>query len=199
MSYIDVKNYRSNRKKDMIYIMGDKCQICGYNKCQSALEFHHINPEEKDFTFDSAMNYSWEVIRKELQKCILVCSNCHREIHSDLIDKQLSSSFIEDRAKEIDNKIDLLKHGKSYYCRECGAIVSYKNEYCPQCAAIRRRIVERPDRETLKNDIRTLPMVQVGRKYKVSDNAVRKWCTSMGLPSKKTEINNYTDEEWKKI
>lgn len=199
MNYIDVKNYRLNRKKDMVYVMGDKCQICGYNKCQAALEFHHINPEEKEFTFNSAMNYSWALVRKELQKCILVCSNCHREIHSNLINKPLSSSFIEERAKEIDNKIDLLKHGQTYYCKECGAIISTKSEFCPQCAAIKRRVVERPDRETLKNDIRNLPMVQVGYKYRVSDNAIRKWCISMGLPSKKTEINNYTDEEWKKI
>ena len=120
-----VKNRRHFIKQSIIYVMGEKCQCCGYDKCQSALELHHIDPEEKEFSFGENSNKNWESIEKELPKCILVCANCHREIHSDLIDKQLSSSFIEDRAKEIDNKIDLLKHGKSYYCKECGAIFDW--------------------------------------------------------------------------
>lgn len=65
---------------------GGICQCCGYNKYIGALEFHHINPDEKDFGI-SVKGYtrSWENNKRELDKCVLVCSNCHREIHAGLI------------------------------------------------------------------------------------------------------------------
>mgnify|MGYP003534316966 CR=1 FL=1 len=62
------------------------CSICGYSKCIAALEFHHVNPSEKLFAISKAHSgYSLEEILKELEKCILVCSNCHKEIHAGFI------------------------------------------------------------------------------------------------------------------
>ena len=62
---------------------GSKCEKCGYNKCSEALEFQHKNPEEKDFNLsDRNLILDWQEIKKELDKCILVCANCHREIHA---------------------------------------------------------------------------------------------------------------------
>lgn len=79
------------RRRDKVKLMsiaykGGKCQCCGYNKYVGALEFHHINSEEKDFGI-SAKGYtrSWERVKEELDKCILVCANCHREIHGNII------------------------------------------------------------------------------------------------------------------
>lgn len=60
---------------------GGKCQICGYSKNISALEFHHLDPTQKDFGI-SETRHSWEDTMKELDKCIIVCSNCHRELHN---------------------------------------------------------------------------------------------------------------------
>ena len=65
---------------------GTHCQNCGYNKCNRALEFHHLDPSKKDF----AISYkghcrSWKRVKAELDKCILVCSNCHQEIHAGLL------------------------------------------------------------------------------------------------------------------
>lgn len=54
-------------------------------------------------------------------------------------------------------------------------------------------------REILKSEIRTMSFLQIGEKYGVSDNAVRKWCKLYGLPFKATEIKQYTDEEWEQI
>lgn len=60
--------------------------LCGYNKCPTALEFHHKTGEKKDFGLSSkGLTRSWAKIQKELDKCILVCSNCHKEIHSGLV------------------------------------------------------------------------------------------------------------------
>lgn len=65
---------------------GGKCKCCGYNKCISALEFHHLDPSVKEFNIgQKGYTRSWDKNKKELDKCILVCANCHREIHHGLI------------------------------------------------------------------------------------------------------------------
>jgi 5-methylcytosine-specific restriction endonuclease McrA len=81
-----VKKFRKNRKQKMVDSMGGKCQICGYNKTPKALEFHHVNPVEKEFSFGGsrASPKSWEMISEELKKCILLCSNCHHEVHDGI-------------------------------------------------------------------------------------------------------------------
>lgn len=81
--------YTSNRRKairiSLIKELGGKCSICGYSKTNSALEFHHLNPVEKDFVLsNSGLNKSLKKIREEVAKCILVCANCHRELHEQL-------------------------------------------------------------------------------------------------------------------
>ena len=64
---------------------GEVCSICGYSKCYEALDFHHLNPQDKEEAPAVLIHrsYNLEEIFKELDKCILVCSNCHREIHSN--------------------------------------------------------------------------------------------------------------------
>ena len=75
---------RRNMKLQAIKMLGGKCSICGYNKCVDALEFHHKNPKEKEFKLGSGNTMSCEEYKNELKKCILVCSNCHKEIHSKI-------------------------------------------------------------------------------------------------------------------
>lgn len=62
---------------------GGKCVFCGYCSDITALDFHHLDEKLKVFGLSQrGLTRSWEKIRMELDKCILVCSNCHREIHS---------------------------------------------------------------------------------------------------------------------
>jgi len=64
---------------------GGKCQICGYKKSQRALSFHHKNPKEKSFGISvRGLTRSWDKIQKELDKCILICANCHMELHDGI-------------------------------------------------------------------------------------------------------------------
>jgi DNA replicative helicase MCM subunit Mcm2 (Cdc46/Mcm family) len=80
-----VQKRRETLKTKAIEYKGGKCEICNYNKCVSAMEFHHIDPNQKDFAISSkGYTRSWEKVRIELEKCILVCSNCHREIHENI-------------------------------------------------------------------------------------------------------------------
>lgn len=80
---------RTQRRRDNVKIKaveykGGKCSICGYDKCIGALEFHHLDPNEKDFGISSkGYTRAWEKVKEELDKCIIVCANCHREIHSE--------------------------------------------------------------------------------------------------------------------
>lgn len=72
-------------KEKSVEYKGGQCERCGYNKYIGALEFHHLDPKEKDITISKSGHCSsWEKVKNELDKCILVCSNCHREIHEEL-------------------------------------------------------------------------------------------------------------------
>ena len=73
-----------DRKLSLIHQLGGKCSICGYKKNSSALDFHHINPIEKSFALDlrSLSNRKQSKIDDEIKKCVLVCRNCHSEIHN---------------------------------------------------------------------------------------------------------------------
>ena len=84
--YEVLKNRRYRIKKLLVEYKGNKCKICGYDKCLSALEFHHLEPENKDFTISYNTKYNnLDALKKEVDKCILVCANCHREIHAGII------------------------------------------------------------------------------------------------------------------
>jgi hypothetical protein len=201
MSYQYVKDSRKRRKEDIVYVMGGCCQICGYNRAITALDLHHLNPEDKEFGIGAILNKDWELMNSEIQKCILVCANCHREIHEGLITKDLKSSYDINKANEISERINRLKHHQDRYCSKCGEIISQKAEYCPKCANEIRQKVERPSREELKQLIRKESFLGIARMYdnKITDNAIRKWCDAYKLPRTKKEINSYSDEEWEQI
>lgn len=78
-----VINWRKRTKLKLVEYKGGKCQICEYNKSINALHFHHIDPNEKDFQI-SGKSLSFEKLKSEVDKCILVCSNCHSEIHEGI-------------------------------------------------------------------------------------------------------------------
>lgn len=71
-------------KKQLVKYKGGKCQECGYDKCIGALQFHHINPNEKDFDLSSQYNggrLDMNLLYNEVDKCDLLCANCHSEKH----------------------------------------------------------------------------------------------------------------------
>ena len=101
-------------REKAIAFKGGKCQICGYNRCLTAMEFHHPDPMEKDFSISTRIT-SWKAIEKELEKCVLLCANCHREVHDglhpsylddpDAYRGQMDDSF-EDETVDDDNTGD---------------------------------------------------------------------------------------------
>lgn len=64
---------------------GNRCERCGYDDCLEALEFHHADPSKKDFSISSkGYTRSWKRVQLELDKCVMLCANCHREVHTKL-------------------------------------------------------------------------------------------------------------------
>jgi len=80
---IALAKWRKNTKDRIIKYLGGKCKRCGYNRCSDALICHHRNRVEK---YDAVANLmknprKWEIIEQEINKCDLLCSNCHAEVH----------------------------------------------------------------------------------------------------------------------
>jgi hypothetical protein len=79
-----VQRRREKLKKKAVEHKGGECKVCGYNKCVDALEFHHRDPNTKEFGV-AAKGYtrSWDKVKEELDKCDMLCANCHRELHAE--------------------------------------------------------------------------------------------------------------------
>ena len=80
---------------------GGRCEQCGYNRCVDALEFHHRDPAQKDFSI-SAKGYtrSWSKVKVELDKCSVLCANCHRELHAKLAASSRNAGVISGLSQE---------------------------------------------------------------------------------------------------
>ena len=123
-----VLDHRIRVKQRMVDAMGGECQICGYSKCNSSLEFHHINPKEKEFSFGGirANPKKWITIVKELRKSILLCSNCHREVHAGVTDipenySKFDDSYLDYKSKKVVDKNN---------CSICGELKPTSKKYC---------------------------------------------------------------------
>ena len=199
-----ISDFRRRRKENLVKIAGGKCNICGYDKVIGALEFHHLIPEEKSYGI--ASNGTCRDIEQDLQevkKCILVCANCHREIHHNIYSLEELKNFQifnQDLANQLkeerDKKLGIGK--EKIYCSSCGKEITGQGitGLCITCSNKTRRTVQnRPSREELKDLIRNKPFTQIGKQYGVSDNSIRKWCDDYNLPRKATEIKSYSEEE----
>lgn len=85
-------------------------------------------------------------------------------------------------------------------CLLCGKNIHWTSNYCEECGhIIQRKVTDRPNRKQLKELIRSMPFIRIASLYGVSDNAIRKWCKSEGLPYKSSTIKSFSDVEWEEI
>lgn len=170
----NVYRRRAKIKQMALDYMGNKCQICGYNKCSRALVFHHIDPKEKSFNISRA-SCSWDKIKKELDKCILVCQNCHAEIHDKLTEKV-------DMNLSRDKKIQELKEKKSSFNKKVEHLAKkYKTTKDKIIESrIYKRKQERPSKEKFYEIFNSFDKnyTKTGKYFGITDNAVRKWIKS---------------------
>ena len=151
-----------------------KCSICGQEPIWQGKELtlilDHINGINND---DRLENLHW------------VCPNCNQQLETT-------------GSKNPQRKII----AKKYYCEDCGIEISKNSKKCISCFGKSqiKPITELPvTREDLKILIRTKSFSEIGRKFNVTDNAIRKWCDKYNLPRKKSDIKKYSDDAWLKI
>ena len=84
-----------DKKQQMVFYKGGRCEICGYNKCTAALEFHHLDPRSKKFMLVNHRG-PYDDVETELDKCVLLCGVCHAEVHGG-ITEMVSPLGIEPR------------------------------------------------------------------------------------------------------
>lgn len=71
-------------KQTLVNLLGGKCSRCGYDKCSDAYDFHHIDPNVKEFQYNDIRAAHIDTLVKEIEKCVLLCKNCHAEVHYEL-------------------------------------------------------------------------------------------------------------------
>lgn len=208
-NYRHVDNYRKKIKERLVDYKGGKCEICGYNKCISALEFHHIEPTKKDFTISNSSVLSFDKCKQEVDKCILVCANCHREIHynetlkkrseKEEREKKIFAEIVKNRGdydiKKIKNSID--------YLEDAGIMDDIKNglskteirkkyhiNYDVLKEFLKRNNITyrekkpvelKPNKDELCALLKEHSKSAIGRMYGVTCNAVIKWCKKFGI------------------
>lgn len=166
-----IRTQQRNKLRAVEYL-GGKCSICNYNKCLAALDFHHLDPLIKESSPTHAIHcWSWERAKIELDKCILVCSNCHREIHHGMHEiKSLQKYF----------RLEICK-----ICPVCNEEFITKNEeqiLCsPRCSQIYRQKLNRPTKDELFELVWLKPTTHIAKQYGVSGKAIEKWCKNYGI------------------
>lgn len=169
--YVTQKQRWFDRKIKAVKILGGQCRHCGYDKNLACLHLHHVDPTMKEFDWRVMRQMKWETILLELQKCILLCSNCHGEIHHPKCDKDY---LIDGKTanRSLDCERILVSTGN---CPTCKKEV-FGTKYCSnECVHYGSRVVRRPSKEELSSLMTVMSWVKIGEQFNVSDNAVRKW------------------------
>ena len=169
------------------YIKGEYtpyvCSICGqepfWQGKDLTLILDHINGHNHD---DRLENLRW------------VCPNCNQQLDTTCGKNKANRKHITSKGVIKPSKL-------KFFCKNCNKEITSqsKSGLCQECSNKSKRVCERPSREELKNLIRTMPFTRIGEKFGVSDKAITKWCVSENLPSRKKDINSYSDEEWEFI
>ena len=160
-----------------------KCERCGLTKWQDSpipLELHHKDGNQYN---------------NNLNNLMFLCPNCHA-----LTDNYRGKNT-KVHKNNISNKTNT-KMKKINYCIDCHRAISIGATRCKSCSGKERekeKRDKRPSREELKQLIRTMSFLQIGKKYNVTDNTIRKWCKIYQLPYSSKEIKNYSNEEWLNI
>lgn len=173
-----VKKWRNTTKARIVEAMGGGCVICGYNKCHGALATHHLDPSQKDFTLSRirANIKSWALIVNELKKCVLICHNCHNEVHHGL-------AVVPENCKTFDSKYEdykvLLR--KTTNCLFCNAQIPTYKKHCSVDCSARSKYKVQWDKLDLVAELKNKSVVKLAKELGCSDVAIHKRLKKLGL------------------
>lgn len=181
-SSLKVRERLRRLKERAVSYKGGQCLICGYSKSISALEFHHRDPQQKDFQV-SGKSASWECLNVELDKCDLLCSNCHRELHGAERLMQL-----EELRKEVRGYIPEKVISKvTKVCPVCStsfeSFVSQRKVLCSRkCRDIHIRKVSWPSDEDLRILAQKKTPTEIAEAMGISPKTVRDRLRDKSIP-----------------
>lgn len=184
-----VMAYRRRIKTALVYACGNECELCRHTYPQWVFEFHHIDPSLKSFSIANASTTrSKQACAREAKKCVMLCANCHREVEYSGQQFSFISRFNEDLFfNKMDELNGVAKRKRKQVYKEQKRMLS------------EQRKSAKPSRAELKQLLRSNTMTSIGALYGVSDNAVRKWARKYSLPSKMSDIKQYSDKEWEAV
>ena len=148
-NYLKQRERALTRKIELVNYKGGKCEKCGYDNNLSALDFHHVNPQDKSFQLDSRhlSNTNIDKLKEEVDKCVLLCANCHRETHYPEFDKDnLDNLLNEVKTKNVKVLESKRKQSICPYCGKKFDSVKGKIFCSPEC---REQSKNYPSKETL--------------------------------------------------
>lgn len=158
---------RFEKKKLYAKLFGTACKVCGYKRCSRAMNYHHKFPENKSFEISGAHGRSIKNLLEEICKCILLCANCHAEVHDGIIDVSnvpmltLPDWYI--LQIELEEKQKIKQEIKK-----------------PKFISSYRKIVT--DINLFKQIVWTLGVTSAGRFFNVKHSTIRRYCKKSNIP-----------------
>ena len=183
-----VAESRRKMKLRAVAYKGGKCERCGYSKSYAALDFHHLDKKNKLFVIGGGIYYRWETVRKELDKCIMLCSNCHREEHENMRFARMAE--LQRRAREeVQPRIDT---GIVRSCPQCHRdfrmtpcrLKAIRSPCCSdKCKAEIQERASWPSDELLAKIVWERPVATIATELGVCGGAIKKRCKRRGIPT----------------
>lgn len=166
---------RIRMKMRAVKYLGGKCVKCGQKVHFAAFQFHHKDSNNKEFNVGRVMNKSWDSIVPELDKCELLCANCHAEMHSTRYEDVALVRIAMTKKKE-----KILR--KKYFCIDCGQESPIKSRKPTRCKKCHIEYVNSNSRKPSKEILTLLKnkkIAHIAKKYSVSWHTAKKWIMSV--------------------
>lgn len=182
MSYQHLKNWRTKVLFELKKAFQSRCGMCGYDKCTQALEFHHLDPSAKDFAISSGTKNNWSLLVSEAQKCVLLCSNCHREVHNGVA--EVTEATLRFDSSKLEFSLEKLK--THLPCPVCGKEKTKHRQFCSKdCSFKQREKGSRWEQFDLERHLNEgLSYEKIGKIAGVTGAAVKKRALKLGLVKK---------------
>lgn len=162
--------------KEIQYIEQYNSYFCGYNQTRGGNQYsHNVKLSDADFEKIVDLLQNTTIPQKDIAELFSVGEDTISEINTGR--SRHSSNLL------YPIRVNYVKH----FCIDCGKEILCESKRCVSCNGKIQRKAERPSKEVLYQEIKMTSFSAVGRKYGVSDNAIRKWCKAYGLPTKASE------------
>lgn len=172
-----VKRWRERTKARLVEAMGGECVCCGYKRCHRALEFHHKDTNEKEIGIGGlrATVRSWDKIVMEARKCVVVCGNCHAEIHDGILTVPSDACCFDE------GYANYRADGEMNDCPECGEQKPIDRITCSAACGRKRSWSVEWGKIDLPTMLANKTVQEVADELGVSNGAVRKRMKKLGI------------------